>query len=77
MRIRGGVRTGPEGRKVWTVRTCDCALCRGGEFVAVHEPASSGVFTAEELAADPRLNWRHLNTGSVYQVGRMDVRNAD
>jgi hypothetical protein len=71
-----GQRKGSEGAKKWTVRACDCPLCSRGEFVSTDEKLSSGWFTAEELAADPSLLWRHINKGNVYVVGTLDSRNT-
>ena len=35
-----GQSAGDDGRKVWTVQACPCALCRSGRFVATNEPAA-------------------------------------
>ena len=67
-----GQRAGGEGLSKWTVRACDCGLCKGGRYSAVDAKYSalSCSWTAEELAADPRLEWRHILNANLEQIGK-------
>lgn len=61
-----GQIAGGEGQSVWTVQACKCGLCADGRFVltdAVRE--NDGMFTAEEIAAEPHLKYRHINAGNL------------
>jgi hypothetical protein len=62
-----GQMAGGEGLSRWHVRACDCDPCTDGRMVAVDEKWSSLSlhWTPEEIAADPRLQWRHINTANL------------
>lgn len=67
-----GQRAGGEEQSRWTVRACDCGLCASGRYSAVDQQYSplSVSWTPEELAADPRLQWRHILNANLEQVGK-------
>jgi hypothetical protein len=62
-----GQQVGGEGRNVWTViKHPGCNLCADHRFVLTNEPRQDdGMFTAEELAADPFLKYRHINAANL------------
>lgn len=64
-----GQRRGGEGANTWIVRECACGLCKLGGHVAVNEPIHEGTFTAEEIAAEPGLAWRHFARGNLARYG--------
>ena len=68
-------RSGAEGAKVWTVRECACSLCAAGAHVSVDEPSTYGGYTAEEIAAEPGLAWRHVARANLARGGVPDPRN--
>lgn len=70
-----GQRSGSEGAKVWTVRECSCGLCAGGAHIAVDESSTYGGYTAEEIATEPGLAWRHVARANLTRVGVPDLRN--
>ncbi len=64
-----GQQVGGEGRKQWKV------VGTSGDFVIVNEPADTAWYTAAELAADPSLKWRRINSANLYRVGTLTSRN--
>lgn len=61
-----GQLVGGEGHSRWIVLACDCGLCKTGDFVCTNQRRSSAdMFTAEEIAGDPSLGWRHINVGNL------------
>jgi hypothetical protein len=67
-----GQITGGEGHSRWTVLACECKACAQGHFVLTNEPRTAEdlaeYFTPEEIAAEPWLKFRHLNTANVEHV---------
>ncbi len=63
-----GQIAGGEGLSVWTVKACDCGLCKGGRHVLTDEPKSAEdllYYTAEEIEQSPGLKWRHIAFGNL------------
>jgi hypothetical protein len=69
-----GQRTGGEGPKRWTVLECTCSLCALGGHVAVNEANTYKGFTAEEIAAEPGLVWRHIARDNLAKLGEATTR---
>jgi hypothetical protein len=68
-----GQQTGVEGRLTWIVQACPCRLCADGRFVLTDQPREDdGMFTAEEIAREPHLQYRHINAGNLVRVGVPD-----
>lgn len=68
-----GQSVGGEGQRIWTVKGIS------GGFVVVDEELSSAAlkwFTAEELAADPLLRFRHFAPGNLVRVGTPSHRDC-
>jgi hypothetical protein len=60
-----GQYTGREPSSVWTV------MGFSGSFIVTDEPRpNDGMFSAEELAADPTLAYRRVAPGNVQRVRR-------
>lgn len=58
-----GQHTGNEARRTWTV----LSVSSNGRMAVVDQLLSSAEqwFTADELASDPSLKWRRINTGNL------------
>jgi len=68
-----GQIAGVEGRLTWIVQACPCRLCAEGGFVLTDQPRQDdGMFTAEEIAREPHLKFRHINAGNLVRVGVPD-----
>lgn len=65
-----GQIAGGEGQSRWVVQAHPgCRLCADGRFVLTDEVRQEdGMFTAEELMADPLLAYRHINAGNLERV---------
>ena len=74
-----GQLTGSAGRKVYLVEACECSLCASGTHVRVNErrPAAlvAQMWTPEEIAADPGVEWHHFHKENLVVVGQLDSRN--
>lgn len=74
-----GQITGSEGQRKWIVQACDCAHCRSGQFIRTDERRSAELleyYTAEELAENEALYWRHINTANLKLVGKPSSRDV-
>lgn len=59
-----GQELGGEGRRIWQVQACACALCDHGRHVAVDQVAVGG-----GLGAGPGLGpWRHIAWANLQDV---------
>jgi len=69
-----GQMTGDEGRKRWTVQSCECGLCKCGKpgFVAVDEPHQAALDPKgyEDVPPEKRAKMlRHVACGNLEIVG--------
>lgn len=61
-----GQTAGGEGQARWTVQACKCSLCADGRFILTDQPRQDdGMFTAEEIAREPHLQFRHVNASNA------------
>ena len=66
-----GQQLGSAGMDRWIVQECQCVLCkfdhrgRIGSFVCTNEPSFPGLYTAEEIAAQPSLGFRHIAVANL------------
>ena len=62
-----GQYVGQEAHNRWTVQAHPgCKLCADGRFILTDElRQDDDMFTAEELAANPLLKYRHVNASNV------------
>ncbi len=68
-----GQTAGGEGQAVWTVQVCPCRSCAAGRTVLTDQlRQDDGMFTPEEIAAEPHLQYRHILAVNVRKVGRPD-----
>jgi hypothetical protein len=68
-----GQIAGGEGQRKWTVQACPCRSCASGTVVLTDQPRQDdGMFTAEEIAREPHLKYRHIATGNLVKVGVPD-----
>ena len=69
-----GQHTSDEGHRVWQV----LGFSMGGRLVVVDQVRDDddGMFTPEELAADPSLKYRRIAVANLYKVGTLDSRNC-
>ena len=68
-----GQFTGSEGQAKWIVQACPCRSCATGTVVLTNEPRQDdGMFTAEEIAREPHLKYRHVAVGNLIKCGVQD-----
>lgn len=68
-----GQQAGGEGQSKWIVQACPCRSCATGTVVLTNEPRQDdGMFTAEEIAREPHLKYRHIAVGNLVRVGVPD-----
>ncbi len=65
-----GQIAGGEGQSVWTVQPCRCGLCSDGRFILTDQEKHDyrEIFTAEELAREPHLKFRHINASNLQRA---------
>lgn len=64
-----------EAARIWTILACPCALCSGGWYVAVDEPADLACYEPAEIEAMPWLRHRHINKANLVVYGQPSLRN--
>ena len=68
-----GQIAGDEGHAKWTVQACPCRSCASGTVILTNQPREDdGMFTAEEIAREPHLKYRHIAAGNLVLVGVPD-----
>lgn len=71
-----GQLAGGEGQKVWTVKAVKTYSGDCPDIVTVDESAITDYFTAEELAADPSLKFRRINSANLKHYGKPSMRDV-
>jgi hypothetical protein len=63
-----GQFAGPEGQARWIVQACACRMCATGRFIRTDQQKSAESlrdYTAEELASEPALYFRHIASANL------------